>query len=86
VLLGLTLVVIAVVVVVLAGYLVAIAVALGRARQNVARLADGLEAVAGQVGPLGDRVTPINAALVGLLGALGAVDGHLVAMARILRG
>jgi len=84
-LLPLTLVVIAIVVLALAGYLIAIAVALIRARRNVARLAGGLEAIASQVQPLGDQLKTTNAALGELLAALATVDHHLLGVARLLR-
>ncbi|HYS92290.1 MAG TPA: hypothetical protein VEL48_02570, partial [Candidatus Acidoferrales bacterium] len=60
--------------------------ALVAARRNVAQLAGGLEAIAGQVAPLGDRLRPINAALGELLAALAIVDHHLLGVARVLRG
>lgn len=85
-LLALTLIIVALVVVALAGYLIAVAVALIRARRNVSQLASGLEAIAGHVGPLKDRVVPINTALSDLLAALATVDRHLLGVARILRG
>ena len=85
-LLPLTLVVIGLVVLALAGYLIAVAVALIKARRNVAQLAGGLEAVAGHVAPLPERLGPINAALAELLATLGVVDRHLLGVARVLRG
>jgi hypothetical protein len=84
-LLTLTLVVTAIVVAALAGYLIAVGAALIRARRNVAQLASGLEAIAGHVGPLAGRLAPINTALGELLAALAAVDRHLLGVARILR-
>jgi len=85
-LLTLTLVVIAIVVLALAGYLIAVAAALMGARRNVARLAGGLETIASQVAPLGDQLNTTNAALGELLEALGTVDHHLLGVARLLRG
>lgn len=85
-LLPLTLAVIAAVILALAGYLVAIAVALARARRNVAQLAAGLEAVAGHVEPLRERLDPVNFALAELLVSLSIVDRHLLGVARVLRG
>src|SRR5262245_9806076 len=55
-LLILTLVTVAAVVLVLAGYLIAIAWALLDARRSVAAIADGLEAVAGHTSPLGEKL------------------------------
>jgi hypothetical protein len=85
-LLPLTLVVIGLVVAVLAGYLIAVAVALVKARRNVAQLAGGLEAITGHVTPLQDRLGPINATLAELLATLDVVDRHLLGVARVLRG
>jgi hypothetical protein len=85
-LLALTLLVVALVVLALAGYLIAVAVALIGARRNVARLASGLEVIAGHVGPLKERIVPINTALGELRAALATVDRHLLGVARILRG
>jgi hypothetical protein len=85
-LVSLTLIVVALVVVALAGYLIAVAVALIGARRNVSQLASGLEIIAGHVEPLKDRLVPINTALGDLLAALATVDRHLLGVARILRG
>lgn len=85
-LLSLTLIVIGLVVAALAGYLIAVAIALVKARRNVAKLAGGLEAVAAHVAPLQGRLGPINAALGELLSTLDVVDRHLLGVARVLRG
>ena len=85
-LLTLTLVVIGLVVAALAGYLIAVAVALVKARRNVAQLAGGLEVVAGHVALLPERLGPINVALAELLATLDVVDRHLLGVARVLRG
>lgn len=84
-LLILTLVTVALVVVALAGYLIAIAYALLQARKSVAAIADGLEAVAGHTAPLPEKLTTINGALVQLLAGLRAADGHLGRTARVFR-
>lgn len=84
-LLTLTLVTVALVVVALAGYLIGIAWQLHRARQSVAAIADGLEAVAGHTAPLPDKLTTINTALGQLLGGLQAADGHLGRTAKVFR-
>jgi hypothetical protein len=76
-LLILTLITVALVVVALAGYLIAIAWALLDARRSVAAVADGLEAVRDHTGPLPERLTTINGALGALLGGLEAAEGHL---------
>ncbi len=84
-LLILTLVVVALVVVALAGYLIAIAWALVQARRSVAAIADGLEIVAGHTGPLPERLTTINGALVQLLAGLQAADRHLGRVATVFK-
>lgn len=82
-LLTLTLITVALVVLALAGYLIAIAWALVQARRSVAAIADGLEAVAGHTQPLPDRLTTINGALVQLLTGLQAADRHLGRVATV---
>ena len=84
-LLTLTLVTVAAVVVALAGYLIAIAWALLQAKRSVARIADGLEAVAGHTAPLGDKLVTINGALVQLLAGLRTADRHLGRAARVFK-
>lgn len=84
-LLTLTLVTVALVVVALAGYLIAIAWQLVQARKSVAAIADGLEAVAGHTQPLPDKLTTINDALGQLLGGLRTADGHLGRTAKAFR-
>ncbi|MEO5826377.1 MAG: hypothetical protein ABIR59_10855 [Gemmatimonadales bacterium] len=84
-LLTLTFVALALVVIALAGYLIAIAWALHSARRSVAAIADGLEAVAAHTEPLGDRLTTINGALVALLDGLRVADAHLGRTARVFR-
>jgi hypothetical protein len=84
-LLTLTLVTVALVVVALAGYLIAIAWALVRARRSVAAIADGLEAVAGHTRPVPEKLTAINSALSQLLTGLQAADGQLGRVARVFK-
>lgn len=84
-LLTLTLVTVALVVVALAGYLIAIAWALLHARRSVAAIADGLEAVAGHTRPLPEKLTAINGALSQLLVGLQAADGHLARTVKVFR-
>lgn len=79
-----TLAVVAAVVVVLAGYLIAIAVQLGRTRRNVALLADELEKVGERTGPLPDKIGEIHRALRRVEGGFEAVDGHLSGVAELL--
>jgi hypothetical protein len=81
-LLTLTLLTVALVVVVLAGYLVGIAWHLLHARKSVAAIADGLEAVRDHTAPLPEKLTTINGALGALLGGLQAADRHVGRSAR----
>ncbi len=76
-LLTLTLITVALVVVALAGYLIAIAWQLVAAKRSIAAIADGLEAVAGHTKPLPEKLTTINGALVQLLTGLQSADRHL---------
>ena len=84
-LLTLTLITVALVVVALAGYLIAIAMALVAARRSVAAIADGLEAVAGHTQPLPEKLTTINGALTQLLAGLQAADRHLGRVATVFK-
>ena len=84
-LLTLTLITVALVVVALAGYLIAIAWALVHARRSVAAIADGLEAVAGHTQPLPEKLTTINGALSQLLAGLQAADRHLGRVATVFK-
>ena len=81
----LTLAVVAAIVVALAGYLIATAWLLNRARAHVAAIADGLEAVQRDTAPLPEKLPAINAALVSLRDGLKAADGHLGRAARVFR-
>lgn len=73
----LTLVVIAAVVLVLAGYLIAIAWALAAAKSNVRKIADGLEAIAEDTEPLREKIPVIGDAVNQLVVGFEAVDGNL---------
>jgi len=84
-LLTLTLITVALVVIALAGFLIAIAWALLSAKKSVAAIADGLEAVAGHTAPLPEKLTTINGALFALLGGLRVADGHLGRAATVFR-
>lgn len=84
-LLILTLVTVALVVIALAGYLIAIAWALISARRSVAAIADGLEAVAGHTQPLPEKLTIINGALTSLLSGLGVADSNLGRAAKVFK-
>lgn len=84
-LLTLTLITVALVVVALAGYLIAIAWALNATRKSVAAIADGLEAVAAHTQPVPEKLTTINTALVQVLAGLRAADGHLGRVASVFK-
>ncbi len=84
-LLTLTLITVALVVVALAGYLIAIVWQLSRARRSIAAIADGLEVVAGHTAPLPEKLTTINGALVQLLSGLQAADRHLGRVASVFK-
>ncbi|CAN5372162.1 hypothetical protein BH23GEM4_BH23GEM4_02770 [soil metagenome] len=73
----LTLIVALAIVLVLAGYLIAVAWALLQAKGNVARLGDGLEAIAGHTEPLTERITTIDGALRDVATGFAAVERHL---------
>jgi hypothetical protein len=81
-----TLGLVAVIVVTLAGHLILIAAALIRANRNLAKLVGGLEAVRDNTAPLGADLTAINGAAVALRDGLLAVDEHLRDIARLVRG
>lgn len=85
VLTGITLLVAALVVVVLVGYLVAVGLALARANRSLAQLAGGLEAIDTHSHPLPDNLTTINNALATLAGGLRSVDSHLVGIRKVFR-
>ena len=84
-LLTLTLITVALVVVALAGYLIAIVWQLVAARKSIAAIAGGLEAVAGHTAPLPEKLTTINGALVQLLTGLQAADRHLGRVATVFK-
>jgi hypothetical protein len=84
-LLTLTLITVALVVIALAGYLIAIAWSLVQTRRSVSAIADGLEAVAGHTQPLPEKLTTINGALTQLLGGLRVADGHIGRIATVFK-
>ena len=84
-LLNLTLVTVALVVVALAGYLIAIAWCLNEARKSIAAIADGLEAVAGHTQPLQEKLTVINGAMLSITNGFRSADSHLGRAASVLR-
>ena len=80
-----TLVVVLIVVLALVVYLLGIIVALSRANRNLKQLAGGLDQIVRNTQPLSDKLTTINDALSKLLDGLVGVDGHLAAVAKLLR-
>jgi hypothetical protein len=80
-----TLIVVALVVVVLAVYLISFILALVAANRNLKQLAGGLELIASQSDPLPRELTTINGALVELLHGLQSVDGHLAGIVRVFK-
>lgn len=84
-LLTLTLVTVGLVVLVLAGFLIAIAWALLQAKRSVASIADGLEAVAEHAGPLTPNLVNVNRDLGSLLQGLNSADLHLARAANAFR-
>ena len=84
-LLILTLITVTLVVLALAGYLIAIAWSLIQTRKSVTAIATGLEAVAGHVKPLPEKLTTINGALTQLLAGLQAADRHLGRVAIVFK-
>lgn len=78
----LTLILVALLVLALAGYLVLTLVALIGARRNVSRLADRLEAVAGDVAPLDRKVEALAAALTRVRAGFAHTDDHFAAAER----
>lgn len=74
-----------VVVLALAGYLIAVAWALMKAKASVTRIADALESVAAQTAPLDEKLATINGALTTLAGGLDTADRHLGRAARVFR-
>lgn len=80
----LTIGVVAAVVLVLAGYLIAIAAALLAARRNVAELADELERIADQTAPLDGEIGDVAAALERIEGGFADADRRLSAAAEKL--
>lgn len=80
-----TIIIVTLVVLVLVVYLILIIVSLRRAGNHLEDLNQGLTKIAADTEPLKDKVTVINGALSELEGGLASVDGHLVAIAKVLR-
>lgn len=85
-LLYLTLAAVAIVVLVLVVYLVAISYYLWRADQHLKQLVGGLQAVQGHVEPLPEHLTTINGALSALLASLRGTDRHLAGTVNVFEG
>lgn len=82
----LTLGVVLAIILALAGYLIAIAWALARARANVSKLADGLEAIAEHTDPLAEDLGVVGGAVRRLADGFGEVDRHLGEVSAALGG
>ena len=79
----LTIIVAVVIVAVLVVYLVLTIIALRRAGDHLAKLAEGLQVVIDNSQPLEGHLTTINGALGELQQGLGAVDKNLVGVAEV---
>ena len=84
-LIPLTVIAVAIVVIVVATYLIAVIVALSRANRHLWRLAGGLEAIEANTRPLAGHLSTINGAAGKLLAGLKQVDEHLKGIAVMLR-
>lgn len=73
----LTYLAVALIVPVLAIYLILIAISLIRANSNLARLVKGLKAIRDNTAPLAQDLSTINSVATTLRSQLTAVDGHL---------
>lgn len=80
-----TLIIVALVVVALAGFLALVAFALLDARRSLTAIANALEAVAVHTTPLEQKLVTVNGALSALAGGLGTADRHLGRAARAFR-
>jgi hypothetical protein len=70
----------------LAGYLIAVAVALVRANRNLAELVPRFEAIRDNAAPLSEDLATVNNAMVGLRERLASVDENMNEIARSVRG
>ncbi len=82
-LMWITLVVLALVVLVLAFYLISVIFTLTKANRKLVQLAGGLEAIRDHTQPLPQHLTTINGALADLQQGLRSVDSHLVGIAGV---
>ena len=85
ILLPANLIIVALVVLVLVIYLILIIIALRRAGNHLENLAGGLQKIVDDSQPLAGKLGIINGALSQLHGDLSSVDGHLVAIAKVLK-
>ena len=81
----LTLLLVALVVLVLAGYLIGVALALIHTRRSVTRIANALEATMRQTQPVENKLVTINGALSALAQGLEVADQHLGRAARVFK-
>lgn len=79
----LTLAAVAIVVLVLVVYLVAIAYYLRKADNHLKQLVGGLQVIQGHAEPLPEHLTTINGALTALLETLRGTDRHLAGAERV---
>ncbi len=82
---NLTVAAVAIVVLVVAGYLIAIATKLARALRHLRALAGGLEGIEENTRPLGQLLAEINSGTGQLISALRRIDEHLQGVALMLR-
>lgn len=80
-----TLIIIALVVLVLAFYLIGVIIALWKAGTHLKKLAGGLQKIENDSTPLAEKLTTINGALDQLHTGLSSVDQHLIAIAGVLK-
>ncbi len=84
-LIWLTIIAVAIVVVVVAGYLIAVIYYLSRANRHLWRLVGGLEAIEANTRPLAGHLTTINGAAGQLVAGLQKVDARLKSVAVLVR-
>lgn len=82
----LTFALVAVIVVVLATYLILIAKSLIKANRNLANLVGGLEQIRDNTAPLAADLTAINGVAITLRDQLKGVDGHLERINQLVQG
>lgn len=80
-----TVIIVALVVLILVGYLLLIIFHLWRGGNRLEKLAGGLQKVEQDSAPLKEKVEIINGALTQLHGGLLSVDGHFINIAKVLK-